>query len=157
MRRTVSAGLLWAITVVPAAADWQYTKWGMTIAQVQAVSKGKMQPCDARCADQNTSRSHVQLRGEHRAGEFVFNAWMGFDSQGRLNQVSLTLLSPDQIVPLVGSMRAKYGESESGSRDALGTTRVWRDKTDQVTFMVIGERYAGITYAPRVTASSGGL
>jgi hypothetical protein len=141
----------------PAAADWQYTKWGMTLAQVQAASKGKLQPCDTRCADHSTPGTTVRLRGEYQAGEFTFSAWAAFDSQGRLNGVRLNLLDSSQITPLVGSVRAKYGEPESSSPESILSISTWRDRTDQVEMQLIGSRSATLIYSPRVTASSKGL
>jgi hypothetical protein len=150
----VAAALAFA---TPAAADWQYTKWGTTIDQVQKASKGKLIACDASCAAQSTDRSRVHLRGEYRAGEFVFNTWMGFDSQGRLNQVHLTAVYPDQVFPIVGSMRSKYGEPESGRRGSILNTSTWRDRNDQVTLTLIGDTNASISYSPRITPSNAGL
>ncbi|MDB5615920.1 hypothetical protein [Tardiphaga sp.] len=146
------------VSITPAAADWQYTKWGMTVAQVQAASKGKLRPCDAQCAGHSTSNATVRLRGEYNAGEFAFSTWAAFDNQGRLNGIRLGLLDPSQVTPLIGSVRAKYGEPESGSRgSSILNISTWRDRTDQISLTVIGSSNAELMYSPRVTPSNAGL
>ncbi|MCC6271672.1 MAG: hypothetical protein IT190_10375, partial [Microbacteriaceae bacterium] len=64
-----------------AFADWQYTKWGMTIDQVVAASKGKMLRCGTACDKQRTETDTALLYAPYQSGEFEFTAFAYFNNQ----------------------------------------------------------------------------
>lgn len=83
------AGLLAASA--PAAADWQYAKWGMTVDQLVAASKGQMKKCGAACTKQTTDSETALLYAPYTSGEFEFTAFAFFNNQThKLTFVSLT-------------------------------------------------------------------
>jgi hypothetical protein len=93
-------------------ADWQYTKWGMTVAQAQTASKGSLHLTKA---DQNPNSIpglHLveKLRGIYSAGGITFEAQLFFDAAGRLAYVGLELRDPRvNLEKLEASLAAKYG------------------------------------------------
>ncbi|WP_204378167.1 hypothetical protein [Tardiphaga robiniae] len=52
------------MSITPAAADWQFTKWSMTINQVQKASKGMPQRCGVPvCVERPVTNGAAQLFG----------------------------------------------------------------------------------------------
>jgi hypothetical protein len=94
----------------PAAADWQYTKWGTTIDQVQKASKGALQRCDNApvCSERSLPNSAVQLYGGYTTGQFNFSAYPMFNRHtSRLDAVALELSDPT----MAGALGARYGQN----------------------------------------------
>jgi hypothetical protein len=144
----------------PAAADWQYTKWGATIDQVQKASKGALQRCDNApvCSERSLPNSAVQLYGGYTTGQFNFSAYPMFNRHtSRLDAVALELSDPTMAGALGAALRSKYGEPVNASRGSTMSTSTWRDRNDEITLMTIGERNATLRYSPRATASNKGL
>jgi hypothetical protein len=159
MRLIVPALLLLSATA-PAAADWQYTKWGMSVDQVQKASKGILQRCSGAsvCTERSVTNSAAQLYGGYTTGQFNFSAYPMFNRQtSRLDAVTLELSDPTMAGALGAALRAKYGEPVNASRGSIMSTSTWRDRTDEITLMAIGERSVTLRYSPRITASNAGL
>lgn len=145
----------------PAAANWQYTKWGMTVDQVAAASKGQMKRCSAVCDKQTTSTSTALLYGPYQSGNLPFTAFAFFDNTSKkLVSISLRLDDPSKGNELIGALRAKYGEPASESRTQVLYLMVWRPAGDQIDVTRIG--FGGdfsytLGYQPRATAANKGL
>jgi hypothetical protein len=162
MFRTTIAltGLL--IVATPAAADWQYAKWGMTADQLTAASKGQMKRCGAACEKQKTDAETALLYAPYTSGDLDFTAFAFFNNQThKLSFVSLRLDDPSKSNQLVGALRAKYGEPVNKSNTQLMSLFVWRDARDQIDVTIIGPNtgnpLADLAYRPRLTDSNKGL
>lgn len=161
MRAGLFAFLLLIISVASANADWQYSKWGMTVDQVLAASKGQLKKCSAVCDKQSTDGTEAQLYGPYSSGDFEFTAFALFDKKTRkLASIRLRLDNNDKAQELMGALRSKYGEPETKSRTQVLNLAVWRSAGDQISYILIGfdNNYTGtVSYQPRVTDSNKGL
>jgi hypothetical protein len=145
-----------------AYADWQYTRWGMTVEQVSAASKGQLRSCNAVCDKQVTNGEIARLYGPYRSGEFQFTAFAMFDkSTNKLAYMNLKLENSLQGNALIGALRTKYGEPANQTNTQLMTMLVWRDARDQIDIVTIGpgmpDALTTLAYRPRLTGSNKGL
>ena len=112
----------------PAMADWQYTRWGMTPAQVQKASKGTAK-ASSEVPEELVSGTTYQLVAPYTAGEFQFKAHFAFDSQKHLSLVLLDLTSGEPA-SLLMSLTRKYGDARRpGPLDWQ-----WRTARDVISF-----------------------
>lgn len=76
-----------------AAADWEYTKWGMKPDQVTAASKGavKAVPVDAAANIRSMQRKAI---GAYKAGSVEYEAQFYFDVNDKLTAVRLQAKNP---------------------------------------------------------------
>lgn len=161
--KRISSSAIFAFALISvscqARADWQYTKWGMTVDQVLAASNGKLRRCSVdACKGQVTDSTAAQITGEYKAGEYAFTVYAMFDKRSnKLSSVTLELLNPTQGDSLVGSVRAKYGEPATASRTAIMSLYVWRDQKDQISIMNIGRTSVSLQYQPRLNEANKGL
>jgi hypothetical protein len=161
MLRTVTVLTALLINTV-AYADWQYTRWGMTVEQVAAASKGQLRLCNAACDKQVTDGEIARLYGQYRSGEFAFTAFAMFNkTTGKLAYMNLKLDNSSQGNALIGALRAKYGEPATKTSSQLMSMFVWREARDQINIVSIGSGTAdGLTtlaYRPRLSDSNKGL
>ncbi|WP_027517832.1 hypothetical protein [Bradyrhizobium sp. WSM1417] len=148
-------------TTSAASADWQYTKWGMTVDQVVAASKSQMKRCSAVCNKQKTANETALLYGSYQSGDLPFTAFAFFDNQThKLAIVTLRLDDPSKGNQLIGSLRAKYGEPATNTRSQIMDFMVWRPAGDQIDITRIGfaeDQSYSLSYHPRLTNSNKGL
>jgi len=93
----------------PAAADWSFTRWGMTPAQVVRASGGT-----ARLHDVPPNRGQVWIIkavGTVRSGDLVFDARYYFE-ENRLVDVSL-ILKQGTCRAMLAALQNKYGPPEA--------------------------------------------
>jgi hypothetical protein len=131
MRIIVAIRLLWAM---PAYADWQYTKWGMTPEQVVDASGGSGSKIPL---SQQGGKSRLGftalLVGRYTLGDFSFDLDFQFAKTGlEMVAMELTPYSYDRCKRLENTMLSKYGSPFEGERgDSLGplnTRMVWHDR-----------------------------
>jgi hypothetical protein len=144
---TVSAICLWPLG---ASANWQYTKWGMTTAQVQKASKNAAVPTTGESAGGET----VKLTAPYSSGPFNFTASFWFDQSDHLTMVDLNL-SEGNPNELIGSLRNKYGEP-ANHMPGIMTAYMWKTASDKISFINVGSK-TSVSYSPRVTAKEKGL
>jgi len=131
--RTVSGAaavmLCWVFTVFPAQADWQYTKWNMTRAQVIAAAQGAAQAVKGTRDDQVRGYD-LGAAGSYSSDDFQFKSEFFFNKAGRL---SLVRLLPRQAScqALERSLRAVYGKPAKKSDVVDVTVTIWRDSAKQ--------------------------
>ena len=116
--------LVTALLAVPtsAAADWQYTRWGMTPAQVVAASNGAVELSSGFGGPERRAGA-VAAAGRYDAGEFHFTAEFMFRNGG-LTGVSL-VETGEACGRLEYALTDKYGDRE-GRSGTQGLYR-WRD------------------------------
>ena len=150
---------------LPAKADWQFTKWGMSVNDVMKASKGIAKVTAADAAPNDKVRLLAKLAMPYTTGAFAFDATFYFDAANRLQSVHLELEKGDRH-SLLGSLSAKYGEPESQSILSASAAEidVWRTSIDQIIFSTVGDdrfpEIAPVTfldYRPRSDAANKGL
>ena len=113
----------------PAAADWQYTRWGMGIDQAIRASGNALHPPTPE--EQNrygVNDTAPSLVGTHDMGSFHFVAVLYFNGSNRsLSEVYLQLQDYGHSRALLAALRGLYGEPLGETRSNLGETVRWRD------------------------------
>src|SRR6185312_9469944 len=72
-----------------AKADWEYTKWGMTPAQVAGAAKNLTK--ESTDLHPDSDGNVTRLVAPYKNGKFSFEAQFGFDAGNRLSSVTLVL------------------------------------------------------------------
>ncbi|MEO5773779.1 MAG: hypothetical protein ABIQ32_06635 [Sphingomicrobium sp.] len=136
----------------PAYAHWQYTKWGMTPAQVLKASGGR-----AAIVDQGSvSDADVRNRGPYVSGDYEFTATYHYKNDS-LTSVSLELNGACRA--LKGDLLALYGDKyETINVPGLAQTYFWKDykKGNAVSFLTFGS-HCNLTYSQIDTKTRHGL
>jgi hypothetical protein len=135
----------------PALADWQYTKWNMTIDQVQRASGNRLrQPTPQEQRDYTVNGTPPGLVGQYDTGTFQFRASFYFSVNGNLlSRAYLHLNDYTKARSLLDAMRGQYGNPLGESRSMGAATMRWRDEKNGNEIEVFD--MAGnfdVTYAP---------
>jgi len=136
-------------SVQPAAANWQFTKWGMTPEQVIAASAGK---ASMTSAENSRGRSAGSLTAKvempYSVGEFEFRADFSFDQNNQLAEVTLQL-ETGTMSALRVALEQKYGAALPHGN--------WHSEGDEIILFPIGETHGFIAYRPLKNANNSGL
>jgi hypothetical protein len=92
-----------------AHADWQYTKWGMTMAEVQEAASKAGAPLEV-VKDAAARKQGFRFKGAHKAGKFLFKTRFLADENDRLEIVQLVLVSRADCGDLRAELDALYGK-----------------------------------------------
>ena len=142
LRRFILAAVLVVVISPPCGADWQYTKWGMTPAEVLAASKGAARATTEEEKQGGRLRPSGQepvLVAPWKSEQFEFTAKFYFSKEGeRLNFVYLRLVSgsPDA---LLGDLKAKYSKALLSDEGEFLVHVVWHSGKDQVSYLALGK------------------
>jgi hypothetical protein len=98
-----------------AKADWRYTKWGMTPAEVISASKNLARKSSDLRPD--SDGNVTKLVTPYRGGKFSFEAQFGFDASDRLSSVTLVL--DDKSAGMDMDMDADTNMDQGGCHDLL--------------------------------------
>jgi|GEM_PF-699815 hypothetical protein len=143
-----------------AKADWEYTKWGMTPAQVAGAAKNLAKKSSDLRPD--SDGNVTKLVAPYRNGKFSFEAQFGFDPADRLSSVTLVLndkfagmdmtmgegMGADMNMnmdkggchDLLASVKTSYGPPQAGrSAHMQYIIETWRDRKNKnnVTYTVL--------------------
>jgi hypothetical protein len=147
---------------ISALADWQYTKWGMSVDQVIAASKGAASQTTPEISAQHSAFDGSQaakLSAPYCSGTFQFTAYFMFGRRDTLTSVSLELAAGDPHI-LIGELRTKYGKPTSEDADGVLNSLIWYAGGDMISIVEI-ESGAGtlatVSYQPRLTPDNSGL
>jgi hypothetical protein len=151
--RGFSLGAILSIALGASAhADWQYTKWGMTPAEVAAASGGAVKvvrPSAESVADK-TSRTLTECSGDYIVGKFHFYVVFSFDRQKhQLEEVTLLLPDHGYTDELRRALEEKYGAWREGM--------AWIDRNDGYSVELISADVSMIHYRPLHDAEKNGL
>ena len=120
---------------VPAKADWEYTKWGMTPEQVASASKGavKIIP-QAQRKRIDEAKMESGAEGTFTDGELRLHVVFSFDTSGAgLVVVGYNVLDAAQNDLLKDWLTRKYGPPQSkGGIPAIGLTTWDWQKPDEI-------------------------
>jgi hypothetical protein len=110
MIRWLMFALIMACTPLPAEANWQFTKWGMTEAQVTAASKQQMSSVPPQSVGLPTlGKGEPRLKMDYHSGNLAFDAYFIFDSSGRLSAIDLRTNATNDV-EVTSALRSKYGK-----------------------------------------------
>lgn len=136
-------------SVSPAAANWQFTTWGMTPDQVTTAAHGDTTPANPSTQD-SIDGDKILMEAPYSAGAFNFTAGFAFDSTDHLDRVHLVLQSGDAVA-LRAALVKKYGDPKHTDSDfeAFGGRIIWVTPTDEIVLRQMGSNSPGVT--PNVT------
>ena len=163
MRIIIGVVLILTASATAVSADWQYTRWGMTGAEVEKASNGAAIPHPDQ-KKQSSKKSIALLLAPYTASQFHFNVTILFNRKSRnLDQVNLELKDASRCPSLVGALRSRYGPTLKESRPGATHSIKWRDEEDKnfVWYLGIGPfsqgkpSYCDIMYSPLFGKKSG--
>lgn len=138
-------------------ADWQYTKWGMTVDEVIIASDGKAKEFVDSGRDSDTARTLATA--PYIAGDFLFEANFMFDRKTQqLRHVKLTLKKGNGR-SLYAALVNRYGKPVSEHETAVLPSARWLDQenNNSVNWLMIGESHTSIDYSAMIGKSEKGL
>lgn len=149
-----------AFAASPAYADWQYTRWGMGVGEIQAAAGAELLS-DWDFSRYSTDRSETRAATIYTAGDREYIAMFGFDGSG-LNTVTLHPRESHQCQEIFHDLRPVYGEPIPAPRIRLTHLSRWRDEGagNEIYFLAIGGLRAAectIEYRPLLTRDETGL
>jgi hypothetical protein len=136
MRSLITAlavGLAAILHACPAAADWQYTKWGMTPEEVVKASGGLVREVP------NPAKAGSELLavwGRHTAGDLEFTVSFGF-LDGKLNSVLLVFQKREMqnCEDVASALEVKYGPPDINEADGLSKRMIWPKREGEAGIM----------------------
>lgn len=151
-----------------AYADWQYTKWGMSVEQAARASSGQLRIPTAQERSTGMRRMHAGgaeimpgLVGVYHTSTFVFSCQLYFPPPNLgLARVALTATGNAPSSSIIEALRGLYGEPIESSRGIGGTNYRWRDDAHNTSIEVYDLSSIGtlnIFYAPLRSGAEKGL
>jgi hypothetical protein len=149
-RRLVLAVGLVLVVSSSSDADWQYTKWGMTPAEVLAASNGA-----ARAAtDEEKIGGRLRPTGEEptlvarwKSDQFELKVRFYFSKEERLDGIHLLLVAGNPEA-LLANLKAKYGKAFLSFEGDFLVHVVWHAGKDKISYLALGKDVIGISYQP---------
>lgn len=156
IRKLMPVALACAVIASPAGAHWQFTRWGMTPAQVIEASNGSAAAGDGAKAGRGDDT--VEAVGTYVAGEATFTTKFWFGHQG-LSMVALQLRDDGQCLDVQRDLLAKYGEPVEKTGGAGLQRRMWTDKPtgNRIGLLTTDVGFCQVEYSPLVSATGAGL
>jgi len=151
-----------------AQADWQFTKWGMTVEEVLASNKQvtRLLPEGIKKHSHDGTTAALGIP-EYKSGNYEFTAIFHFGkASNKLEKIVLKSVRPtlSQMIDIVNSLRGKYGlEFEKDRRyssDTAISTSEWLGDTMHIKLFSRGSIPMSdltITYTPRLDENNSGL
>ena len=154
----LAAAALTAVAASPALADWQYTAWNMSPAQVVAASD--------RIARQNSDRAldaaglKARLTAPFEAESLPFTAVFLFDGRDRLRSVTLNPADVTSCPAIRDRLAAHHGDPEQQTDMVHASAERWDDveSDNLVVFLDLGHGNCSIQYSklPNTRPHGGG-
>ena len=163
-----------------AKADWKYTKWGMTPAQVAAASNNQTKKSSDLHLD--SDGNVTKFVAPYPMGKFPFEAQFGFDKADKLSSVTLVLndasavsadmdMGADMSMPMGADMPVNHGpchdlgvsvKKSYGKRQGGGAAHMqysietWRDQKNKnnVKYTVLSQAGCYVQYSAIKPAGS---
>ena len=156
---SLAAAICLGLGATPAAADWQYSQWGMSPAQVEAASGGAAKPNDERDLDAEGLRA--ELAAPYMAGSLPFTAVFRFDAEDMLDDVALIPTGPVSCPVVRATLIDHHGTPEGKADPQSAPTLRWHDldANNLVVFLDLGGGHCSIQYSklPNTRPNGGGL
>jgi hypothetical protein len=144
-----------------AHADWQYTKWGMTVDEVVAASGGKAVPNTDNVFNMDDPNLATKLSTPYAVDTVEFAAHFLFDPQGKLGLVHLRPIDAQNCFRLKSELANKYGRPSNITDLGVVRNTYWRDteSSNLVQFVEVKSRQGScmLKYGPLKSTMSRGL
>src|ERR1700688_187290 len=141
MKRIILAFLALALVGLasPAAADWQFTKWGMTPEQVVKKSPTPVKKVAPEDRDQGGHLTIEKgmpnlLEGDWTSGAFKFHVTYRFDARRHLSAVDLEILEDGQAMDVANALSDRYGKPDQ-EIGGITLARIWRTPREQIEYL----------------------
>lgn len=163
MKQLIAVAALLGVAA-PAHADWQFTRWGMTVDEVTAAAPGKIVPFEH--PGYTTASDVMKLATDYSANDIDFTAGFMFDrATGRLSRVHLEPKAMAACERVWFAMDAAYGPTTDRARSRTSVVAKWHDAAagNVVTVQMIGVApprdvgYCSIDYSAAVDRAASGL
>ena len=162
-KNVISAWALCAFALtgsaMPAAADWQYTQWGMTPDQVKTASNGVAR--DNADRELDATGVTAALVAPYQGVSLPFTAVFLFDPDHKLQDVTLNPVGQIACPVIVDALAANYGQPEDKVDMVRAKTIRWDDLNNDnlVVYLDLGQGNCTIQYSrlPPTRADGKGL
>lgn len=136
-----------AVSALPAAADWQYTQWGMDPDQVKAASNEVAQPNPDRRLD--ADGLSAALTAPFQGESIPFTAVFLFNAQAKLHYVTLSPVDRISCPLIVETLAAHYGAPKGKADMVRARTMRWDDAGNDnlVVYLDLGGGDCSIQYS----------
>ncbi len=136
-----------ACSALPAAADWQYTQWGMDPDQVKAASNDVARPNADRTLDADGLKA--TLTAPYQGAAIPFTAVFLFDASGRLQVVTLNPVGGIACPVIVQALGANHGPPEGKADMVQAKTLRWDDVDNDnlIVYLDLGQGNCTIQYS----------
>ena len=124
------------LPICPANANWQYTRWGMTKAEVIGASRGSAHAPSKVDTYYKDTFIHL-LDATYEAQNIDFKVHFLFNQKHRLSRVKLEPTNPDRCLSLEELLSDAYGHAYLNEVNSAGTTVKWRDKKNNNIVMFV--------------------
>lgn len=131
----------------PASADWQYTQWGMSPAQVTTASEGRAVENRDRSLDAGGLKA--ELAAPYQGASLPFTAVFLFGLRDRLAAVTLSPRDIGVCGKLPALLQAHYGPPVAREGVDKALTARWNDygNNNAVNFLDLGSGGCSIQYS----------
>jgi hypothetical protein len=150
-RRALLLAALPLLAASPAAAHWEYTRWGMTEAQVAAASRGAARPLPpGERRPVPSARMEYRMAAEFRAGGLNLSVAFAYDGRtGGLVCVSARG-GPGQGPALRARLERALGQPQERAVDpATGVTVLGWTRPDEVDLQIAGDGSVTLLHCAR--------
>lgn len=139
-----------------ARTNWQYTRWGMTPAEVIAASNGAAHAGSG--VQSALGEGTVDVVGTYDAGGRIFSTAFTFQ-QGRLASVALWTTDWSQCIPTIKDLQAVYGHPDEYTDGNVVANATWSDrsKNNHIKMRLLSPKYCEVQYSPIASAAASGL
>jgi hypothetical protein len=128
------------LPLAPARADWAYTKWGMSPAQVVTASKGEAS-LKAKREKLEEMNMEVAADGTHSDGGLKLRTAFEFDAgSGGLRCVLYAPQSSAQDELLMQTLTKQYGAPSKSGPAGLFENYTWKTATDEIILTIENKR-----------------
>lgn len=160
MKRILAAGVVIVCAwVAPADADWQYTRWGMTVDEVIAAAGKDAKIYRTPTPFELRAPHQLFLTGTYQTERYQFSAEFHFDDRGALRSISLPLLDKTKCPTLMSDMITIYG-TPTISTNLKWEAVSWKDVSNNnfVSYEMSPANYCTLIYSDIIApGATGGL
>ena len=145
-----AAATVLLLTAVPAHADWQATRWGMSETEAAAAVPGSAPADPTDVQSYSNAEGKVGLFAPYRTSEFGFRVFLRFALNGQGLSSVLLLLddAKDQGLRLRDALTDRYGEPQLRPLAAY-TVLGWETERDIIRLTRMRDDFWSLTYVDK--------
>lgn len=130
----VGVGMLAGMLTTDARADWEYTRWGMSKAEVIEASHNAAVPAAEGDRGHFADSGIPALAADFRSDAYSFRVLFFFDRAGKLATVGLVFVDADPVA-LGVDLEKKYGKPTRRYGNPFPGGMYWETPRDQIIFL----------------------